>query len=51
MEGVFLPYESVLGTMLHELCHNVYGPHDAKFYKLLDTITAVRSLTTLQILL
>jgi hypothetical protein len=26
--STFLPYESVLGTMLHELCHNVRGPHD-----------------------
>jgi hypothetical protein len=24
----FLPYESVLHTMLHELVHNVRGPHD-----------------------
>jgi hypothetical protein len=23
-----LPYEDVLGTMLHELVHNVRGPHD-----------------------
>ncbi|GLC38760.1 hypothetical protein PLESTM_000773000 [Pleodorina starrii] len=36
----FLPYESVLGTMLHELVHNVRGPHDGAFYKLLDEITA-----------
>ena len=33
----------VLGTMLHELCHNEHGPHNAAFYKLLDEITAVRS--------
>ena len=33
----------VLGTMLHELCHNEHGPHSAAFYKLLDEITAVRS--------
>ncbi len=32
----------VLGTMLHELCHNEHGPHNAAFYKLLDEITAVR---------
>ena len=24
----FLPFESILGTMLHELVHNVRGPHD-----------------------
>ena len=33
----------VLGTMLHELCHNEHGPHNAAFYKLLDEIKAVRS--------
>ena len=27
--------------MLHELVHNVRGPHDAVFYKLLDEITEV----------
>jgi len=35
----FLSYESILGTLLHELCHNERGPHDALFYKLLDEIT------------
>lgn len=25
--------------MLHELCHNEFGPHSASFYKLLDDIT------------
>ena len=35
----FFPYEDVLGTLLHELVHNVRGPHDAKFYALLDEIT------------
>lgn len=35
----------VLGTMLHELCHNEHGPHNAAFYKLLDEITAVRAAT------
>eukprot|EP00232_Nephroselmis_pyriformis_P011873 CAMPEP_0182897128 /NCGR_PEP_ID=MMETSP0034_2-20130328/26705_1 /TAXON_ID=156128 /ORGANISM="Nephroselmis pyriformis, Strain CCMP717" /LENGTH=197 /DNA_ID=CAMNT_0025031029 /DNA_START=63 /DNA_END=652 /DNA_ORIENTATION=+ len=39
-KGSFMPYESLVGTMLHELTHNVHGPHDAKFYKLLDEITA-----------
>jgi len=38
-ESEFYPYEDVLGTLLHELTHNVHGPHDAKFYKLLDEIT------------
>lgn len=38
--GSFLPYDSVLRTMLHELCHNHHGPHAAPFYKLLDELTA-----------
>lgn len=40
-EGSFFPYEDLLGTMLHELVHNVQGPHNAVFYKLLDEITEV----------
>ncbi|KAJ3507915.1 hypothetical protein NLJ89_g6036 [Agrocybe chaxingu] len=31
----FLPLEVVVQTMLHELAHNVHGPHDDKFYKFL----------------
>ncbi|XP_068653160.1 DNA-dependent metalloprotease WSS1 [Aristolochia californica] len=34
----FIPYEQVLDTMLHELCHNEVGPHNASFYKLWDEI-------------
>ncbi|KAJ0537257.1 putative Zinc finger, RanBP2-type, WLM domain, Zinc finger, RanBP2-type superfamily [Helianthus annuus] len=34
----FFPYEQILDTMLHELCHNQYGPHNAHFYNLLDEI-------------
>ncbi|KAI3466431.1 hypothetical protein Pfo_023094 [Paulownia fortunei] len=34
----FLPFHEVLDTMLHELCHNVHGPHNASFYKLWDEI-------------
>ena len=26
------------GTLLHELCHCDVGPHNAAFYKLLDTL-------------
>ncbi|EEF39356.1 conserved hypothetical protein [Ricinus communis] len=37
-EWDFFPYEQVLDTMLHELCHNQYGPHNADFYNLLDQI-------------
>lgn len=34
----FMPWEQVLDTMLHELCHNVIGPHNAAFHKLWDTL-------------
>lgn len=34
----FFPFDQVLDTMLHELCHNVHGPHDANFYKLWDEL-------------
>ncbi|KAI4387099.1 hypothetical protein MLD38_004957 [Melastoma candidum] len=37
-EWAFFPYEQILDTMLHELCHNEVGPHNADFYKLLDEI-------------
>ncbi|CAN0454536.1 unnamed protein product, partial [Phaeothamnion confervicola] len=37
--GEHVPYETVLGTMLHELAHNEFGPHDTKFYKLLGELT------------
>ncbi|OJT04503.1 DNA-dependent metalloprotease WSS1 [Trametes pubescens] len=32
----FYDEEDVLHTMLHELTHNVHGPHDEKFYKYLS---------------
>ncbi|ANB11374.1 Wss1p [Sugiyamaella lignohabitans] len=38
-ENTFYPLEDAVGTMLHELTHNKYGPHDQKFYKFLDEIT------------
>ncbi|KAL0320870.1 UNVERIFIED_CONTAM: hypothetical protein Sradi_5348500 [Sesamum radiatum] len=34
----FLPFHEVLDTMLHELCHNTHGPHNANFYKLWDEL-------------
>ncbi|CAH8342329.1 unnamed protein product [Eruca vesicaria subsp. sativa] len=34
----FLSYHEVLDTMLHELCHNAHGPHNASFYKLWDEL-------------
>lgn len=33
-----LTYESILGTLLHELAHIEVGPHNAEFYKLLDEL-------------
>ncbi|EQC28135.1 hypothetical protein, variant [Saprolegnia diclina VS20] len=36
----FLPFEHLLGTMLHELVHMKIGPHNAAFYKLLDELTS-----------
>ncbi|CAL0317348.1 unnamed protein product [Lupinus luteus] len=34
----FYPFDQVLDTMLHELCHNAHGPHNANFYKLWDEL-------------
>ncbi|KAH7156196.1 WLM domain-containing protein [Dactylonectria macrodidyma] len=34
----FLPIESIVDTMLHELAHIVQGPHDAKFHALWDQL-------------
>lgn len=34
----FLPYDDVAGTLAHELSHCVHGPHNDKFYKLMDDI-------------
>ncbi|KAK1747629.1 WLM domain-containing metallopeptidase [Skeletonema marinoi] len=33
-----LDYESIAGTMCHELAHCVRGPHDAHFYKAMNEI-------------
>ncbi|KAG7595326.1 Zinc finger RanBP2-type [Arabidopsis thaliana x Arabidopsis arenosa] len=37
-DGEFLSYHEILDTMLHELCHNAHGPHNANFYKLWDEL-------------
>lgn len=37
-EWDFFPYNQILDTMLHELCHNEHGPHNADFYNLLDEL-------------
>eukprot|EP00842_Homolaphlyctis_polyrhiza_P001458 jgi/Hompol1/2312/HPOL_001971-RA len=34
----FLNFEDIVGTMLHELTHNIHGPHDATFYRYLDDL-------------
>lgn len=34
----FLPIGDIIGTMLHELTHNIHGPHNDKFYKFLDKL-------------
>jgi len=34
----FFDEESIVHTMLHELTHNVHGPHDEKFYKCLSSL-------------
>ncbi|OWB82621.1 hypothetical protein B5S33_g1249 [[Candida] boidinii] len=36
--SLFLPMSELIGTMLHELTHNLFGPHDDKFYKQLDEL-------------
>lgn len=41
-ETRFLDFNSVLGTMLHEMVHNIHGPHHAAFYKLLDELWEAR---------
>lgn len=37
----FFPFDQVLDTMLHELCHNAHGPHNASFYMLWDELRKV----------
>lgn len=37
-ENSFYPMSDLIGTLLHELTHNVHGPHDAKFYALLEEL-------------
>lgn len=34
----FLPMTDIIGTMLHELTHNLVGPHNADFYRHLDRL-------------
>lgn len=39
-EFQFLSRESIMGTMLHELTHNLHGAHDNRFYSKLDDLMA-----------
>lgn len=42
-DSEFYPFHQILDTMLHELCHNAHGPHNAVFYKLWDHLRKVAS--------
>lgn len=35
---LFLPIEEVIDTMLHELSHIIWGPHDSNFHRLWDEL-------------
>lgn len=37
-DSSFIPFDDLLGTLLHELVHIVRGPHDVQFYKLLEEL-------------
>lgn len=37
----FLPFDELLDTMLHELCHNAHSSHNGSFYKLWDELRKV----------
>lgn len=36
--GQFKPFESLMGTMIHELAHIVHSQHRAPFYRLMDEL-------------
>ena len=36
--SLFLPYVDVLGTLIHELTHNLVSNHASKFYKVMDEL-------------
>lgn len=37
-DKLFLPLSDIIGTFLHELTHNIHGPHDEKFYSFLEKL-------------
>lgn len=36
----FRPYHDLVNTLIHEMTHNVWGPHDQKFWKLYGELKA-----------
>merc|ERR1712187_93176 len=36
----FRPYHDLINTLVHELTHNVWGPHDHNFWKLFGELKA-----------
>merc|ERR1719392_77343 len=36
----FRPYHDLINTLIHELTHNVWGPHDQNFWKLFGELKA-----------
>lgn len=36
--GAFYPIEQLVRVMLHELTHNLHGPHDERFYSFLNKL-------------
>jgi len=36
----FRPYHDLINTLIHEMTHNVWGPHDEKFWKLFGELKA-----------
>ena len=37
---VFLSFEEILGTLIHEITHIKISPHSAEFYKLMEDLYA-----------
>merc|ERR1719392_102029 len=36
----FRPYHDLINTLIHELTHNVWGPHDQNFWRLYGELKA-----------
>lgn len=37
----FRKYDSIVNTLIHELTHNVHGPHDANFWSLFNSLKQI----------